>query len=167
MTRRRNPAQPASAATPQAINPTAGKLRMYCLRCGFGGWLPAGPQACPSCADPLRLSPEGEAPNEPLALSSALELLSRHAMPSLSDAELQYLSGIDGCAEEIARRTAKLVEGLGCLIADDEQVGSFQSPASMASLLFNIAGQFNAVAGLLCVACMVQTERSDREGGAS
>ena len=31
MTQRRNPAQPASAATPQAINTPAGKLRMYCM----------------------------------------------------------------------------------------------------------------------------------------
>lgn len=81
--------------------------------------------------------------------ASALRLLWDKAGSKMSLGELQWVA--DGAASQVSCQTRALattLEGLACLVANDEDVGSFQDSVSVSRLLFGLHGQLDALAGL-------------------
>ncbi|MGN6831094.1 hypothetical protein [Paucibacter sp. M5-1] len=83
----------------------------------------------------------------PAYMKGLLSGLMERAAPNLTDEELQSLTTVgDPCA--LVGQLAAMTEGLGCLIGDDVNVGSFRDQDSVKDLLFltaNIARQAEAL----------------------
>lgn len=99
-----------------------------------------------------------------------VELLWPKAAQQLSRAEL--LAIIDGGTDyttEAAHNAAKLAEGVACLVAHDGAegagagTGSFQDAESVASLLFNLQGQFEALAAVSSAVGFAASELTVRD----
>ena len=82
-------------------------------------------------------------------LRSMLYLLAEHASPHLSTKELQWLSNnAPWMAASLSRQLEELTEGMGCLVSDDTNAGSFQDANSLFGLMFFISNQAGLLAGL-------------------
>ncbi|MEO8059824.1 MAG: hypothetical protein ABI671_16035 [Burkholderiales bacterium] len=93
---------------------------------------------------------------------SVLQLLFSKARPDLSAAELTWLAdGASDYAEALARRASCVANGLGCLIAADEQragAGNFQARGDVPALLFHFGEMYAHVAALVSVASQAQAQ---------
>lgn len=91
---------------------------------------------------------------------SVLELLMTRAAGSLSKSELQWLAlNGPGHAHYLASNGAKVIDGLGCLVAGDGEqdgpgVGSFQSSHDVPLLAFHVGELLRQIDGLLTVGGM-------------
>ena len=66
----------------------------------------------------------------------------------------QQLLPVSNCSQEaaiMANGLGKTVEGLGCLIADDENVGSFKDRCDVANMLFGISRQLDLISGMMFI----------------
>lgn len=88
--------------------------------------------------------------------SNMLHELWERASPSLSDSELEWFAGASEHAGNIVGNLRHVVEGIGCLVANDGsgqdiscRAGNFQSANSVSSLLFSIENQLDSLQGLI------------------
>ena len=107
-------------------------------------------------AAPIKTAPSPQ-PAQPMmrvfTTASALALLWQKASDTMSPPELEWFA--DGAAEQVgrdARTLADVLEGTACLVANDEDTGSFRDADSASKLLFNLHNQLNAIAGLADIA---------------
>lgn len=89
-----------------------------------------------------------------------LDMLFEKAASNLTKAELKHLAtGSFALAEDMARRTGDIAEGLGLAIESDQTdgvpgAGTFREPDDVANLAYQFASSFRHIAGLLRVAEM-------------
>ena len=107
-------------------------------------------------AAPIKTAPSPQ-PAQPMmrvfTTASALALLWQKASDTMSPPELEWFA--DGAAEQVgrdARTLADVLEGTACLVANDEETGSFRDADSTSTLLFNLQNQLNTIAGLADIA---------------
>jgi hypothetical protein len=97
-----------------------------------------------------------------MGTSKAFENLWARAAGLLGEEELEWFSGLADNAKEETANLASIIMQLGCLIASDgnqdghAKTGSFQSPDSVAELLFAISSIMDAITGLLYIAGSAQ-----------
>ena len=104
-----------------------------------------------------KAAPASPQPAQPIkrvfTTASALALLWQKASDTMSPPELEWFA--DGAAEQVgrdARTLADVLEGTACLVANDEETGSFRDADSTSTLLFNLQNQLNTIAGLADIA---------------
>ncbi len=69
----------------------------------------------------------------------------------LTEKQLSWFAGFSDYAENQARNLADVVVGIGCLVASDDDAGSFQDKQAIATLLFSINQQLETISGLIHV----------------
>jgi len=69
---------------------------------------------------------------------------------NLTREQLKWFASLSGLAERQAQNLADVVEGIGCIVADDK-TGSFDSGSPLSTLLFNINQQIETISGLVHV----------------
>jgi hypothetical protein len=81
--------------------------------------------------------------NAPCNIANAVEVLWEHSARLLTPGELQWFVGLSDMAEMYTHNLEELMEGLGCLISNDDatraggvSMGSFQSSGGTSTLLF-------------------------------
>jgi hypothetical protein len=85
--------------------------------------------------------------------AGAMSLLWKKAAPELKLHELEWFA--DGAAEQINLDTNSLaatLRGLGCMVASDEESGSFRSANDVSDLLLNLSNQVSTLNGLASIA---------------
>lgn len=85
--------------------------------------------------------------------STAMALMWEAAADNLQTHELEWFAS--GAAEQLNREISALTDvlsGVGCLVLNDEDVGSFQTAKSASNLLFNLSSQVSAISGLASIA---------------
>jgi hypothetical protein len=73
----------------------------------------------------------------------ALALWERTA-DSLDTGDLRWIAGILEHAGVVTRNLSAVVDGIRCFVARDKEVGGFQEPGDVSSLLFFIAESMNS-----------------------
>ena len=86
-----------------------------------------------------------------LSAESIMFELWERAAPSLSKEELEWFSNASEHADTLTQDLQEVLEGIGCLVNDNDKPVSFQSSGSVATLLFNISRQLETVSGLIHV----------------
>lgn len=87
-----------------------------------------------------------------LCLRTLLDVLMARAAPHLTRQELEWLGmGVPDLESSLLSRVEELTEGLGCLVADGQGVGSFQNAAECSRLLFFLSNQASLLGGLRLV----------------
>lgn len=87
-----------------------------------------------------------------LCLRTLLDVLMTRAAPHLTHQELEWLDmGVPDLESSLLSRVEELTEGLGCLVADGQGVGSFQDAAECSRLLFFLSNQASLLGGLRVV----------------
>ncbi|MEQ1636517.1 MAG: hypothetical protein ABL903_07485 [Methylococcales bacterium] len=84
-------------------------------------------------------------------ITSAINLLWTRSAPHLRIDELKDLCFCSEMAEEAADNLAQVMMGIGCLVHDDKESGSFQSAYTAATLLWNLAHQVQTIQALIAV----------------
>ena len=97
------------------------------------------------------------APTKPemptFSAASAMQLLWDKAARELHPHEMEWFAnGASRQIQEDARQLKEVTEGLGALIADDTDVGSFTDTDSVSTLLFHISSQLATMQGLAAIA---------------
>lgn len=100
-----------------------------------------------------------ELPARSGGLRDMLETLSKLAGPAMTEGQAMGLSGALDEAQDMARRMACLVEGIGVLVSGDAltreagrgSTGALQDARSIASMLYLIGQSFELVSGLTTV----------------
>ena len=94
------------------------------------------------------------APQMPtFSTATAMQLLWNKAARELHPHEMEWLAnGASSQVQEDARHLKEVTEGLGALIADDTDVGSFTDTDSLSTLLFHISSQLSTMQGLAAIA---------------
>lgn len=97
---------------------------------------------------------DNNASNMPIfSTAMAMSLLCKKAATELKAHELEWFA--DGAAEQINLDTNSLaatLRGLGCMVASDEESGSFRSADDVSDLLLNLSNQVSTLNGLACIA---------------
>jgi hypothetical protein len=81
--------------------------------------------------------------------SNILIKLWERASDTLTDEELEWFSGATDHAENMIIPLHETINGIGCLVASDEQDGTFQSRHDVPGLLFSIANSLDTIQGLI------------------
>ena len=102
--------------------------------------------------------------------AGAMSLLWQKAERELHTHELEWFA--NGAAEQVVIETnalAKVLMGLGSLVAVDTEAGNFNCGSSVSSLLFNLSSQVDAINGLAQIADFagyrVRQALKGRQGG--
>lgn len=94
-----------------------------------------------------------------------LRLLSDRALRHASAAEVSWLDeNLPEYIQRFARGAAEVAEGIGCLVASDDDAGSFQDREQVSRLLFHVSTQFQQLAGLCAVQELASSEVQRRGG---
>lgn len=84
-----------------------------------------------------------------LSLRTMLDVLMARAAPHLTRQELAWLdSGVPALESCLLIQMEDLTEGLGCLVADGQGVGSFQNADECSRLMFFLSNQASLLSGL-------------------
>jgi len=89
-------------------------------------------------------------------IQHALSILTTAALPRLSRDELKALTGAEEHAQCILGQARTVFEGIGGLIASDEDVGCFTDRNDVAALAFLAANVCDMANGLLSLSNQVQ-----------
>jgi hypothetical protein len=109
-----------------------------------------------------------------VSMSQIMGTLFNKAASVLSDTELAELSSDAlGVAQEIAGRSMEMVEGIGCLVANEAgmkesaSAGNFQSADDVPTLLFLIGNQFDSIQACLNVIIASGLTQEERKQAAA
>ena len=81
-------------------------------------------------------------------MHDAMVTLFEHAKDRLTDQELESLANLTELARDEARRMSVVVEGLACLIADDDAVGTFHDRGDVFKLLCSLSHSLDTIAAM-------------------
>lgn len=105
----------------------------------------------------------------PLGAFTELNLIRKlwgHSKDRLDDDTLAWIrNGAVSTVSMQASNLAATVEGIGCLVASDENAGSFQEPGPLSALLFGLSHQIEHLAALSSLANEVANLQSHRAVG--
>ena len=68
---------------------------------------------------------------------------------TLTEAELEWFAGSLDCANTVSKYLEHTVEGIGCLVCDDKDAGSFQGGYDLTKLLFGVANSIGSIRALV------------------
>jgi hypothetical protein len=74
------------------------------------------------------------------------------AIDKLTHQELEWLTGFSAVAKMELANVEDILEDVGCLIANDEISGNFESKESVSTLLFSFSNQLNSINAMLHIA---------------
>lgn len=83
--------------------------------------------------------------------SNIMQTLWEKSQDNLSHDEIKQFSNLTDHALMHADALAEVVQGIGGLVQQDDEVGSFHDKREVANLLWNISHQIDVLAGLLYV----------------
>ena len=87
----------------------------------------------------------------PANLEGIMSHLMGRCMDDLTTSELEWLSFASEHAEIMAYNLQEVVEGIGCMVADDKITGCFQSPNNIFELLHFISQSIGGIRALVKV----------------
>ena len=80
---------------------------------------------------------------------NVFKTLWERASDTLTEAELNWFADSLQCATRAATYLEHTVEGIGCLVCDDENVGSFKGGYDLTKLLFGVANSIGSIRALI------------------
>lgn len=86
-----------------------------------------------------------------VTVSNVIEELWDRVSDQLTSKELKWFAAAGDAAEHMAFQLEEVVENIGCLVADDKRVGSFQSSSGLPPLLFAISHAINSIRGMIAI----------------
>lgn len=95
-------------------------------------------------------------------IGQALSLLMSRAESNLSDEDLMTLGGASEVAEMQARNLARIMDGCGALVANDEDGGWMQDRDRVAALMWHVAAVADSIASLIDLSGRVDVIRAFR-----
>lgn len=109
---------------------------------------------------------DNAAPPETFTELNLIRKLWNHAKDRLDDDTLTWIR--DNAVSTVSMQAINLattVEGIGCLVAEDESIGSFQEPGPLSDLLFGLSHQIEHLAALSGLATEVAHLQGYRAAG--
>lgn len=114
----------------------------------------------------MNATTDNATPPEPFTELNLIHKLWAHAKDRLDDDTLTWIgANAVSTVSMQASNLAATVEGIGCLVASDENAGSFREPGPLSELLFGLSHQIEHLAALSNLANEVANLQSHRAVG--
>ena len=100
----------------------------------------------------------------PATTTNILEELWDKAAGNLDQETIKWIAkGALDTARSMARNLAETIEGIGCLVSNDESAGNFQSSDDLPSLLWGISNSIDTIHGLMLIGWRAKDALDDPE----